>query len=56
MPAISCADAGNLLRRPDIVPLAVEMLLKFEEFAVEERTPRETTPEAPRSARWLGTA
>ncbi|WP_406436966.1 hypothetical protein OHB14_60645 [Streptomyces sp. NBC_01613] len=42
--------ASNLLRRPDIAPLAVEMLLKFEEFEAEERTRRETVPEAPRSA------
>ena len=42
--------ASNLLRRPDIAPLAVEMLLKFEEFEVEERTRRETAPKARRSA------
>ncbi|MFI8076252.1 hypothetical protein ACIF85_47270 [Streptomyces sp. NPDC086033] len=42
--------AGNLLRRPDIAPLAVEMLLKFEEFEAEERTRRETASKTPRSA------
>ncbi|MFF4502695.1 hypothetical protein [Streptomyces sp. NPDC001401] len=42
--------ASNLLRRPDIAPLAVEMLLKFEEFEAEERARRETAPKAPRSA------
>ena len=42
--------ASNLVRRPDIAPLAVEMLLKFEEFEAEERTRRETAREAPRSA------
>ncbi|MYS92281.1 MULTISPECIES: hypothetical protein [Streptomyces] len=39
--------ASNLLRRPDIAPLAVEMLLEFE---AEERTRREPAPKAPRSA------
>ncbi|WP_405526395.1 hypothetical protein OG426_28860 [Streptomyces canus] len=33
--------ASNLLQRPDIAPLAVDMLLKFEEFEAEERTRRE---------------
>ncbi|MDI5910748.1 MULTISPECIES: hypothetical protein [Streptomyces] len=42
--------ASNLLRRPDIAPLAVEMLLKFAEFEAEERTQRETAPKTPRSA------
>ena len=42
--------ASNLLQRPDIAPLAVDMLLKFEEFEAEERTRRETVPEAPRAA------
>jgi hypothetical protein len=42
--------ASNLLRRPDIAPLAVEMLLKFEEFEAEERTRRETAPKTPKSA------
>jgi hypothetical protein len=42
--------ASNLLRRPGIAPLAVEMLLKFAEFEAEERTRRETAPKAPRSA------
>ncbi|MEU9371741.1 hypothetical protein AB0D71_45460 [Streptomyces avermitilis] len=43
MPVTSCV-------RPDIAPLAVEMLLKFEEFEAEERTRRETVPETPKSA------
>ncbi|WP_330262280.1 hypothetical protein [Streptomyces griseorubiginosus] len=43
--------AGNLLRRADIAPLAVEMLLKFEEFEAEERVRRETVLEAPRPVR-----
>ncbi|MFC4470626.1 hypothetical protein ACFPH6_40075 [Streptomyces xiangluensis] len=42
--------ASNLLQRPDIAPLAVDMLLKFEEFESEERTRRETAPKAPRAA------
>lgn len=42
--------ASNLLQRPDIASLAVDMLLKFEEFEAEERTRRETVPEAPRTA------
>lgn len=42
--------AGNLLCRPDIAPLAVEMLLKFEEFEAEDRTRREAAPKTPRSA------
>jgi hypothetical protein len=42
--------ASNLLRRPDIAPLAVEMLLKFEGFEAEERTRRESAPKTPRSA------
>lgn len=42
--------AGNLLQRPDIAPLAVDMLLKFEEFEAEEQTRRETPPEARRAA------
>ncbi|MER6162834.1 hypothetical protein ABT147_46455 [Streptomyces sp. NPDC001868] len=42
--------ASNLLQRPDVAPLAVDMLLKFEEFESEERTRHETAPKAPGAA------
>ena len=42
--------ASNLLQRSDIAPLAVDMLLNFEEFESEERARRETAPKVPRAA------